>query len=86
MRHAYHAIIYLPGEFPQLIGMDFRQAMKRIAIPLRGEVIPVELQAAYDSAYQEVTTAAQMLNDGFYTEPNLPFPSLLTDITPRVAS
>ncbi len=77
--HPYHAIIYLQNESPHLVGMGFRQPMKRIAIPLRGEVIPVELQVSHDKAYQEVTTAAQMLNDGFYTEANLPFPSLLTD-------
>lgn len=85
LRHPYHAIIYLPNEFPHLVGMAFRQRMKRIALPLRGEVIPVELQAAYDSAYQEVTTAAQLLNNGFYTEANLPFPSLLTDVQIREA-
>jgi hypothetical protein len=79
MRYPYHAIIYLPNAFPHLIGMQFQQAMKRIALPLRGEVIAVELQTAYDNAYQEITTAAQMLNNSFYTEANLPFPSLLTE-------
>lgn len=76
--YAYHTAIYLPGALPRLIGMDFGQPLKPFALPLRGEVIAVETQAAYDYAYQQASTAAQIYNNGHYTIDELPFPSLLT--------
>jgi len=85
-KHPYHVMVYIPNESPHFIEMEFRQAMKRVAFPLRGEVIPVELQNNYDRAYQQVAAAAQILNDNFYTEANLPFPSLLSDTKIREAT
>jgi hypothetical protein len=84
-KHPYHVMVYIPNESPYFIEMEFRQAMKRVALPLRGEVIPVELRMNYDRAYQQVAAAAQMLNDNFYTEATLPFPSLLNDVQIREA-
>jgi len=75
----YHVAVFLLWEAARLIGIDFGQPLKRIAIPLRAEVVPVETQAAYHYAYRSVTIAAQMLNDDGYGEGELPFPSLLTD-------
>jgi uncharacterized protein DUF4058 len=77
--YAYQAAIYLPGESPRLIGNNYGQSLKRIALPLRAEVVPIELQTAYDYAYQLVTIAAQIDRDNRYREDDLPFPSLLTD-------
>lgn len=76
---AYHVAIYIPGQHPRLVEMQFGQPLKVIALPLRENVIRVELQAAYTTAYQK-TSIAQHLNDkDSYTEDNLPFASLLTD-------
>jgi hypothetical protein len=51
--YAYHVVVYLPDESPYFIGIDLGEPLKRLALPLRGEVIPVELQRAYDYGYQE---------------------------------
>ncbi len=84
-RHPYHAVVYLPGESPHLIDMAYAQPMKRIALPLRGQVVATDLQMAYNHAYQLVAASTQMLNNGFYTEDIFPFPSLLTDTQIREA-
>jgi hypothetical protein len=76
--YAYHAAIYIPGDLPRILGVDYGQPLKRLALPLRNEVIGVEIQAAYDIAYQQVATAAHIDNDNGYIEDELPFPSLLT--------
>jgi hypothetical protein len=78
-RYAYHIAVYLPGYDPRLIGMDYGQALKRFALPLRGEVVPLELQAAYEHAYQLFAIAGQIDKYSSYAETELPFPSLLTD-------
>lgn len=76
--YAYHVAVYVPPQAPRVIGIDFGQPLKRVALPLRGEVIGMELQAAYDTAYQEPSIAGQIYSEGNYTEAALPFPSLLT--------
>ncbi len=81
--HAYHTAVYIPDQYPRLIDMDFGKPMQRIAIPLRGEVIAVELQSAYDYAYQNAMIASQLHGDQFYSEEKMPFPSLLTDAQRR---
>jgi hypothetical protein len=75
---AYHTAIFLPGDEAWLIGSDYGQALKRVALPLRDDVVPVEPQAAYDLAYQQAAVGGQILNEDSYTEPDLPLPSLLT--------
>ncbi len=77
--YAYHVAIYLPGASPHLVGINYGQPLKRIALPLRAEVAPIELQRAYDYAYQLVTIAAQIEQDNRYSEDELPFPSLLME-------
>jgi hypothetical protein len=54
------------------------EALKRIAIPLRGDVIAVELEAAYRHANTVGRLATQMRDEGRYTAERLPFPSLLS--------
>jgi hypothetical protein len=77
--YAYHIAVYLPQQLPRVIGIDFGEPLKRVALPLRGEVVPMELQAAYDFAYQQSLIAGHMYSEGQYTEAHLPFPSLLTE-------
>jgi hypothetical protein len=78
-QYAYHIAIYLPGDSPRFIGLKVEQRLSRVALPLRKEAIPMELQAAYDYAYQQVVIAGQITSDKRYDEDFLPFPSLLTD-------
>lgn len=82
---AYHVAIFLPGEPVRVIGIAFEQPLSRIALPLRGEVIPVELHDAYAHAYRQSTTAWRIQHEGRYTEDDLPFPSSLTDAQRRSA-
>jgi hypothetical protein len=77
--HAYHTVVYLPDVWPRVIFNDVGEPLKRLALPLRAEVVPIELQQAYDHAYQTAAVANQILSNGRYTEQDLPFPSLLTD-------
>jgi len=77
--YAYHTAVYLPGQIPRVIGTDFGTPLKRVALPLRGEVVPMELQAAYDFAYQQASIAGQIYSDTHYTLAELPFPSLLNE-------
>lgn len=77
--YAYHVAVYIPGDSPHVIGIHFDEALKRIALPLRNEVVAVELQPAYQYAYQLVTIAAQINHEGAYVPEKLPFPSLLSD-------
>jgi hypothetical protein len=59
--------------------MEFDKALKRIALPLRADVIAIELQAAYANAYAQTLTAWHIQHEGRYTESDLPFPSTLND-------
>jgi hypothetical protein len=76
--YAFHVAVYLPEQLPRLIGMDFGEPLKRVALPLRGEVVAMELQAAYDHAYQVALIPAHINDKGRYVESELPFPTLLT--------
>lgn len=76
--YLYHIAVFLPDADPRLIGMDFGRPLARVALPLRGEVVPVETQIVYASAYRAAMVAGQMRRDNFYTKRNLPFPSLMT--------
>lgn len=73
----YHVVVHLHDQPQRFIGMKFGEALKRCALPLRGEVVAVELQAAYDHAYRQTTLAGHILNETGYSEAVLPFPSLL---------
>lgn len=84
-RYPYHVAIFMLGSSPRFIGMELRQPLKRIALPLRGEAFPIDLQAAYDGAYQLFTVAPQIFGNGHYEEAHLPFPSLLGDVQTREA-
>lgn len=82
---AYHIAIFLPGEPVRIVGIAFEAPLSRIALPLRGEVIPVELHNAYRRAYRQTTTAWHIHHEGRYTEDDLPFPSHLTEAQRRDA-
>jgi hypothetical protein len=77
--YAYHLVVYLPDELPRLIGVDFGEPLKRLALPLRGEVLPVETQAAYDDAYDAASIPVQLYDEDQYRLDVLPFPSTLTE-------
>jgi hypothetical protein len=81
----YHVAVYLPLEWPRVIPLTIGEPIKRFALPLRGQVVPVEPQAAYDHAYRTATIAGHIQNEGRYTEDALPFPTLLSDDQRRQA-
>jgi hypothetical protein len=74
----YHIAIFMPGESPRAIPIEFLAPLKRCALPLLDDVIGVELQTAYEIAYREATIAPQLENNRQYALEHLPFPSLLT--------
>jgi hypothetical protein len=76
--YPYHTAILLPGAAVRVAGIEWEQPLSRLALPLRGEAIAVELHDAYTRAYRQNTTAWHLDHDGHYTEDHLPFPSLLT--------
>jgi hypothetical protein len=76
---AYHVAIYLPGESVRIIDSAFGEALKRIALPLRADVIAVELHDAYTRAYAQIMTAWHIQHEGRYRLAELPFPTTLTD-------
>ena len=76
--YPYDVAILLCDQSARLIGIDFGEALKRCAIPLRGEVVAVELQAAYDHAYQQTSIAGHIQTETQYRPDALPFPSLFT--------
>ena len=77
--YAYHIAIYLPRKIPRVIGINFAEPLPRVAMPLRGEVVPMELQMAYDFAYQQASVAGHIYSEDRYDEATLPFPSLMTN-------
>jgi hypothetical protein len=76
--YPYHVLVHLPAESAHVIPLKFGEPLKRIAIPLRGEVIGVELQAAYEESYRRAAIAAHMRYENHYVESKLPSPTLLT--------
>lgn len=84
-RHAYHIAIYLPAQLTRVIEINFGEGLPRYALPLRGEVIPIETHLTYQQAYRFASIAAQIRKTGHYTEDHLPFPSLLTETQRREA-
>lgn len=76
--YPYHVAVHLHDQAPRLIGMAFGEPLKRCAIPLQGDVVPVELETAYRHAYQHPILALHIHNEIGYSMDDLPFPSLLT--------
>jgi hypothetical protein len=76
--YPYHVAILLYDQNARLIGIDFGEALKRCAIPLRGEVVAVELQAAYNHAYEQTSIAGHIQTETQYRPDALPFPTLFT--------
>lgn len=83
--YPYHATVFIPGDSPYFIGIEYGQPLKRIAIPLRVETVPIELHDAYTDAYRLYSLASQMLEAGHYVEDHLPFPTLMSDKRRREA-
>lgn len=76
----YHVAIFLAGIGLRIVSIPLESSLSRIALPLRGEVTAMELQPAYQNAYQQLTTAWHIQHKTGYAESALPFSSLLTDI------
>lgn len=83
--HAYHTAIFIPGDLPRVLVSNFGEALKPFALPLRGEVLPVDLMRAYTQAYQRGAIAGLILKETGYTAGALPFPSLLDEAQQHVA-
>lgn len=75
----YHVAIFLAGIGLRIVSIPLETSLSRIALPLRGEVTAMELQPAYQNAYQQLTTAWHIQHKTGYSESALPFSSLLTD-------
>ena len=83
--YPYHTAIYLPGEMPRILENRFEEILKPFALPLRGEVLRVEPQQAYNRAYQRGIIAGLIMDEGRYSLSELPFPSTLTDAQKETA-
>lgn len=77
-QHPYHIAIFIPDDRPRVVTVDLGEPVKRVAIPLRADVVGVDLQDAYGQAYIEAMIAMQIDSKGGYIPKHLPFPSLLT--------
>jgi hypothetical protein len=75
----YHTVIHFAKRAIRLITYDWDASLTRLAVPLRQEVVPVELQLAYQQAYRQANLAPQLHTRRHYTAEHLPFPTLLTD-------
>jgi len=74
----YHAAAFIPEHGVWIVPMALREPFKRIALPLRNNALPLDLQDVYSTAYQELGLAIVLWNEGIYTLDHLPFASLLT--------
>jgi hypothetical protein len=79
LKHPYHVAVFIVNEPPRIIPMNLGEPLKRCALPLVDDVVGMDLQAAYDTAYREATIAPQLESNRHYTADYLPFPSLITD-------
>ncbi len=79
LRPPYHVAIFVPGQRVRVITQELGEPLKRCALPLRREVIPMELQRAYDEAYHAALIAPQIEQAQEYQVQFLPFPTLLED-------
>ncbi len=76
----YHITVHLPGQPGRWFHHGYGEAIREIALPLRGEVIPMNSQVAYEAAYQQAAIAGQIQDEARYTPSDLPFSSLLTEV------
>jgi hypothetical protein len=74
----YHYAIYLPGQKSGYISGQVLTPLKRLAVPLRQQVVPLEPQPNYDAAYRQVLLAGHILRETDYQPEHLPQPGLLT--------
>jgi hypothetical protein len=81
----YHFAIFLPGNAVRIVELQLNNALKRLALPLRADVVPVDLQSAYTNAYMETMTAWHIQNEERYALAELPFSSTLTDAQKEAA-
>jgi hypothetical protein len=77
-QYHYYIGVYLPKQPPLVIGNQFNQPLKRVALPLRNEVIAIDTQSYYDEVYQDAAIAGHILYDNHYISSELPFPSTFT--------
>jgi hypothetical protein len=77
--YAYHVAIYLPQQPARLLGMTYGAPLEPFALPLRGDVVPVDVQKVYQYAYGLKRIAVQINQEDGYRSEKLPFPSLLSD-------
>lgn len=75
----YHIAIFLPGDAGRIVGIALDKPLSRIALPLRREVLAVEVHHAYAHAYRQLTMAWHIQTENRYTEDALPFVSLLSN-------
>ncbi len=75
--YPYHVAVHLYDQTPRFIGIEWGKPLPRCALPLKEEVIAVELQVAYNHAYTQTTLAAHIHNETRYHESGLLFPSLI---------
>jgi hypothetical protein len=76
--NAYHYAVSLPEQPARYIGCDFLTPLKRVAIPLREQVVPLDPQPTYDAAYRQVLLAGHILRETEYEADYLPQPSLIS--------
>jgi hypothetical protein len=81
----YHITVHLPGQIGRWFGSAYGEPIKPMGLPLRGDVLPMHAQFAYEAAYQQAAIAGQLHHDARYTASDLPFPSLLTETERRDA-
>lgn len=75
----YHIAILIPGERVRIIPMQLDEPFKKFALPLLESVMVIDLQAAYDDAYQTASIAVQIQNDTQYADSYLGSRSYLAD-------
>lgn len=76
--YPYHIVVFLPEQAPRFIGIGWDESIQRCALPLRGEVLPMEVHPAYRESYVLKTIAIQIRNEKRYTTADLPFPTTLS--------
>lgn len=77
--YPYHIVVHLSDDLPYFWGIRLNEAPKVFALPLRGEILRVDLNAAYRQAYIDLSIADQILDEKAYHLDSLPFPSLLSE-------
>jgi hypothetical protein len=76
----YNTVTFVPPDGVRLIAHTLTDGLKRYGLSLRGEIMPIDLQPAYDTAYQQAVIAAQIRAEEHYKPEYLPFPALLTTV------